>query len=262
MRFSKWHALGNAYLLVERAELDRALTPDVVRRLCDDRTGIGSDGLLEFLEATETDADVTVWNPDGTMAEFSGNGARIAAGWLASRTGATDVRLRVGERLVVARVDGRNVDLDAGLVEVRPPERLDVDGEEVELTRVSVANPHVVVRRPDPEREIGRYGPALERHERFPGGTNVQVVEVIDVDKLQLAVWERGAGRTRSSGSSAIAAAAAAVANGWCDAPVTVVLGDAGSLRVDLDDRFHARLTGPVEEICRGEVVADLPSRS
>jgi diaminopimelate epimerase len=259
MRFSKWHALGNAYLLVERAELDRPLTPSLVERLCDDRTGIGSDGLLEVVEADGTSADVTVWNPDGTVAEFSGNGARIAAGWLAGRTGATDVRLRVGERAVAARVDGGDVELDAGRVEVGPPERLDVGGTELELTPVSVGNPHAVARLRDPEGEIERYGPAIERHERFPDGTNVQLVDVLGPHELAVAVWERGAGRTRSSGSSAVAAAAAAVVNGWCEPPVTVVLAAAGELRVDLDEDLRARLTGPVEEICRGELVADLP---
>jgi diaminopimelate epimerase len=258
MRFSKWHALGNAYLLVERAELERPLTPLLVERVCDDRTGVGSDGVLEIVDADGTSGAVTVWNPDGTTAEFSGNGARIAAAWLADRTGASDVRLRVGERAVAARVDGREVELDVGQVEVGPPERLKLDGEELDFTPVSVGNPHAVVRRRHPEREIERYGPLIERHERFPGGTNVQFVDVRRSDAVVVAIWERGAGRTRSSGSSAVAAAAAAVANGWCQSPVTVVLGEAGELRVDLDDRFCARLTGPVEEICRGELVADV----
>ncbi len=259
MRFSKWHALGNAYLLVERAELDRPLTPLLVERVCDDRTGVGSDGVLEITGVDGTSGEVTVWNPDGTVAEFSGNGARIAAGWLAGRTGATDVRLHVGERAVAARVDGRDVELDVGRVEAGPRETLDLDGDEVEFTPVSVGNPHAVVRRRPREGDIERYGPMIERHERFPRGTNVQFVDVVAPDELMVEIWERGAGRTRSSGSSAIAAAAAAVANGWCRSPVMVVLRGAGDLRVDLDDRFHARLTGPVEEICRGDVVAELP---
>jgi diaminopimelate epimerase len=255
VRFSKWHALGNAYLLVERAEVGRSLEPEEVERLCDDGTGIGSDGVLE---AVGEDVFL-VWNPDGSRAEFSGNGARIAAGWLLDRTGAAEVRLRVGERDVAARRRGRRVELDVGAVEVGRPERLDLYGEELEFTPVALGNPHAVFRRPRLEGELDRLGPLIERHERFPGGTNVQFVDGVGGHELRLEVWERGAGRTRSSGSSAVAAAAAAVANGWCDAPVNVVLRGAGDLLVELDAKYAARLTGPVEEICRGETVARLP---
>ena len=95
MRFSKWHGLGNDYLLVERAELAVPLTPDRVRRLCDYHFGVGSDGILEIVSANGAEADVVIWNPDGSTAELSGNGARIAARWLARRSGRDAVRIRV-----------------------------------------------------------------------------------------------------------------------------------------------------------------------
>src|SRR3954469_3583094 len=98
MRLSKWHALGNAYLLVERAELAEPLTPARVRRLCDRALGVGSDGLLEIVTVDGADAGLVIWNPDGSTAELSGNGARIAAAWLARRTSSQRVALRVGER--------------------------------------------------------------------------------------------------------------------------------------------------------------------
>jgi diaminopimelate epimerase len=228
MRSSKWHALGNVYLLVEQAE---ALTPERARELSRD-----TDGVLEV-----SGNHVTVWNPDGSVAEMSGNGARIAAAWLARETGERGVALRVGERDVTATVDGDNVTLDVGRVDVG--ERETVDG--IELTPVSVGNPHAVVRH-DPA-DIRRLGPQLENHERFPERTNVQLVRVDGEHDLTVAVWERGAGETTASGTSAVAAAAAAVANGWCASPVTVHM-PGGDLYVELAGG-NARLTGPAVEL-------------
>jgi diaminopimelate epimerase len=138
-------------------------------------------------------------------------------------------------------VDGDNVTLDAGRVQVGELEELD----DIRLNPVSVGNPHAVVRH-DPG-EIRRLGPHLENHPRFPERTNVQLVRVDGEHDLTVAVWERGAGETTASGSSAIAAAAAAVANGWCTSPVTVHM-PGGDLYVELDGD-EARLTGPAVEL-------------
>src|SRR5512133_4065229 len=102
MQFSKWHGLGNDYLLVERAELSVPLTPDRVRRICDYHFGVGSDGILEVVSANGAEAEIVIWNPDGSTAELSGNGTRIAARWLARRSGAGEVRIVVGPRELVA----------------------------------------------------------------------------------------------------------------------------------------------------------------
>ena len=254
MKFSKWHALGNAYLLIQRAEAGGPLARELVERLCDVGTGVGADGVLEVVRASASEADIVVWNRDGSRAEFSGNGARIAAGWLSARSGRGEVRLHVGEREVVARRRGGAIELELGAVSVGGLEPLGVDGDELEFVPVSVGNPHAVFRRPALAGELDRYGPLIARHERFPAGTNVQFVSVEDRVTLRLEVWERGVGRTRSSGSSAVAAACAAVVHGWCEAPVTVRLPGAGELLVDLDSEGWVRLSGPVEEICRGEV--------
>jgi len=142
--------------------------------------------------------------------------------------------------------------LDVGAVEVGETETISVGSEQVELTPVSVGNPHAVIRR-EPERaELLRLGPLVETHERFPERTNVQLVRVDNPNELTVGVWERGAGETLSSGTSAVAASAAAVANGWCESPVTVHLAG-GDLLVELTDG-NARLTGPVEEICLVEL--------
>jgi diaminopimelate epimerase len=253
MKLSKWHGLGNDYLLVEQAELPIPLTPERVKRICDYHFGVGSDGILEVVSADDDTAEVIIWNPDGSVAELSGNGTRIAARWLARRADADEVRILVGPRMVLARLRGeRDVEQEMGAVDVGTPETIDVDGEAVELTPVSVGNPHAVIQRLPDRSELLRLGPLVENHARFPERTNVQLVRVDGDHELTVGVWERGAGETLSSGTSAVAASAAAVANGWCESPVTVHLAG-GELRVELEDG-QARLTGPAEEICTVEL--------
>jgi diaminopimelate epimerase len=252
MRFSKWHAFGNSYLLVERADAGRPLAADDARQLCDRGVGIGSDGVLEVVSADGDRAEVVVWNPDGSTAELSGNGTRIAAAWLAARSGLDAVTIAVGSREVAARVGDDEIETDVGIAEIGEIETLDLNEEQVEFTPVSVGNPHAVVRG-DPA-EIRRLGPLVERHHRFPERTNVQLVRVDGPDELTVAVWERGAGETRASGTSAVAAAAVAVASGWCDSPVTVHV-PGGDLVVRLDAENRATLVGPAVEICRGELL-------
>ena len=239
----KWHALGNTYLLTEQAENAAPLTPEQAAAACDEGD---SDGVLEVLSATDDELTVLIWNPDGSLAEMSGNGTRIAAAWLAQRSGESDVQVRVGPRTVRAliRADGL-VEQELGEVEVGRPETLDVEGESLEVTPVSVGNPHAVVRLEHDRGDLLRLGPLLERHPRFPDRTNVQLVEVEDPHDLRVSVWERGAGETSASGSSAVAAAAAAVAHGWCESPVTVRL-PGGELLVEL----HGR-SGPAHGPCR-----------
>ena len=253
MRFSKWHGLGNDYLLVERADIGSPLDVPLVRRLCDYHLGIGSDGVLEIVAVNGTRAEIVIWNPDGSQAEMSGNGTRIAARWLARRADASDVHIAVGLREVTARVrDGLEVETDMGRVAVGLSETLEVDATQLEFTPVSVGNPHaVIVREPD-RAELLRLGPLVENHPRFPDRTNVQLVRIDSPRELTAAVWERGAGETLSSGTSSVAAAAAAVANGWSQSPVTVHLAG-GDLLVELEGG-RARLAGPAQEICSVEL--------
>jgi diaminopimelate epimerase len=256
IRLAKWHALGNDYLLAERASLPAPLTPAGVRVLCDYHRGVGADGILEVVAVSEAEAEVVIWNPDGSTAELSGNGTRIAARWLARRNGLEQVRIRVGPRTVSATMlGGLDVETEMGEVDVTEPEAIDVAGEAIELTPVSVGNPHAVIQRdPDPA-EVRRLGPLVERHERFPERTNVQLVRVDGPHDLTVGVWERGAGETLASGTSAVAAAAAAVAHGWCESPVTAHL-PGGDLRVAFSDN-EAWLTGPAQEICTIELAQE-----
>ena len=245
MSFSSWQALGNTYLLAERAELGGPLTPERVREVCDGR----ADGVLEVLSADENAAEIVIWNSDGSTAELSGNGTRIAARWLAERTGADEVRIRVGDREIHARMlGGADVETSLGTVEVGEIETLDLGSELVEITPVSVGNPHAVIRREPESEELKRVGPLVENHPRFPERTNVQLVRVDGLHDLTVAVWERGAGETSASGTSAVASAAAAVANGWSESPITVHM-PGGDLRVTLDADNRATLVGPAERL-------------
>ena len=230
MRSSKWHALGNTYVVVERDDAD-SLDAERARELARD-----ADGVLEVVATGEADVEIVVWNPDGSVAELSGNGTRIAAAWLAGRTGARKVEVRVGDRVVVARIlDDGEIEQELGPVEVGPPETV----EEITFVPVSVGNPHAVVEG-DPD-EIGRVGRLLETHVRFPDRTNVQVVHVDAPGEVTARVWERGVGETTASGTGAVAVAAATHAEGD-----VLVHFPGGDLRVRLEGG-RAFLTGPAE---------------
>ena len=230
MRSSKWSAHGNIYLLVE----DERLTPERARELSAQHQ---TDGVLEVVSVEGVEAEIVIWNPDGSRAELSGNGTRIAARWLADRSGAGEVRIRVGERVTQARITGELVEQELGPVEVGPAERL----QGIEFVPVSVGNPHAVVEG-DPA-EIERIGPLLERHARFQDGTNVQVARVDGPGRVTARVWERGVGETSSSGTSAVAVAAATQGEGE-----TSVTFPGGTLRVTISGG-KASLTGPAERL-------------
>ncbi len=204
------------------------LTPALVREHVRD-----ADGILEVVSHDRASVDVRIWNPDGSQAEMSGNGTRIAARWLAAQTGAREVTVTVGAREVRTRMlDDDLAEQDLGEVKVAPAE--EIAG--LAVVVVDVGNPHAVVEA-DPA-ELPRIGPLLETHERFPRRTNVQVARRTGADEIEARVWERGVGETASSGSSAVAVAAA-----FGFAPATVRF-PGGTLAVRFEDG-RAFLTGP-----------------
>lgn len=223
MRSSRWNAQGNVYLVTE----ETPLSPEAVRAEVGD-----ADGILEVVSAGPDWVDIAIWNPDGSSAELSGNGTRIAARWLAALTGAESVTVRVGAREVRARMlDETLVEQDVGPVEVSDAE--EIDG--IRFRAVLVGNPHAVVEG-DPA-ELPRIGPLLETHRRFPARTNVQVARWHG-EEIEARVWERGVGETASSGTSAVAVAAA------LEATEATVRFPGGPLHVRLADG-RALLTGP-----------------
>lgn len=232
---SRWEALGNVYLVTERGDLDA----DAART-----ESAGTDGILQVLAHGDDWMDIRIWNPDGSTAELSGNGTRIAARWLAEQTGAEQVVVRVGTREVVARMlGGPDVEQELGAVEVGGLEVLYLGDEPIVFNPVSVGNPHAVVRRVPDRDELLRIGPLIETHPRFPERTNVQLALREAPRAVRAVVWERGAGETASSGTSAVAVAAAVVGEG-----ATVVRFPGGELRVRIE-RGQAFLTGPAERV-------------
>jgi diaminopimelate epimerase len=219
MTSSRWHAHGNVYLVAETDEY--TMDPEL-------------DGVMQILDIDGDDVTVAIVNPDGSLAEMSGNGTRIAAAWLMDRTGSDLARVHVGPRLVeVRRVGERLYESDMGEVQVGPRET--VDG--IELTPVDVGNPHAVVHG-DPA-DLPSVGPLLETHPRFPNRTNVQVARIDGPGEVTARVWERGVGETMASGSSAVAVAAATHGKGD-----VLVHFPGGDLRVRLSGG-RATLVGP-----------------
>lgn len=233
MRSSRWRAAGNEYLLIERDKGCGALGAEHVRGLCRE----WGDGVLEVVRADEGEVEIIIWNADGSTAEMSGNGTRIAARWLAEKTGAQNVRVRVGPRVVGARIRGDEVEQELGEVSVLERERI----AGLDVTPVSVGNPHAVVMG-DPD-DLPLVGPLLETHPRFPERTNVQIARIESPGVVRARVWERGVGETASSGTGAVAVAAATQGEGE-----VVVRFPGGDLRVRLEGG-RAWLTGPAERV-------------
>lgn len=269
MDFAKYHALGNDYVVIEAAELTEPLSPARARRLCDRHRGIGSDGVL--LREPGAAERVRILNPDGSEAEKSGNGLRIFARYLFDRGLVSgepfDVETAGGRVSCRVEAGGRRVSVDMGPVRfdstaipvTGPPrevlrEPIRVAGLDLEFSAATVGNPHCVILRDraDPL-EAQRLGPLLEVDPRFPRRTNVQLVHVVGSRRLRVEVWERGAGYTLASGSSACAAAAVAHRLGLAEARVEVEM-PGGTLEVELSQDFRARLTGAVTRVAEGRI--------
>ncbi len=274
MRFHKYQALGNDYLILEH---DPASGPSsaLVQRLCDRHYGVGSDGILVAGPDSDQGYALRIFNPDGSEAEKSGNGLRIFARylWDIHRVNEEPFHVLTKGGLVRCRVqdDGHAVTVDMGpasfdstKIPVIGPRR-DVVSEEIEVggkvlrfTGVTVGNPHCVIHAKEvAPADAMRLGPLLERHARFPNRTNVQFVEVIDRNRIKIEIWERGVGYTLASGSSSCAAAAASVRLGLCAADITVVM-PGGELSIFVSSDFSVRMTGPVARVAEGSISTDL----
>jgi diaminopimelate epimerase len=264
----KYQALGNDYLVLDLpAELDEVVA--LLPLLCDRNRGLGSDGLLAFDPAAMS---VRIFNPDASEAQKSGNGLRIAAAHAVLEHGAADqFELRTVGRSNPVRVLARNgaeivSELDIGRPSFRAadlPARFDGDPERVHLeTRagsieamlVSVGNPHCVVfSQPATKERCLELGPQLENHPAFPERTNVQLFEVIDRGRVRIEIWERGAGYTLASGTSASAVAAACMRAGLIDDRVTVQMAG-GDLEVRREPSGSLVQSGPARRVYRAQV--------
>jgi diaminopimelate epimerase len=273
LQFQKWQALGNDYIIVEQEKLPFELTPARVRRLCAAHTGCHSDGVLLLSRSTARGvaAHLRIFNPDGSEAELSGNGAREAIlyvyreGW--ANGDAFSIETAAGE-IRPTIIDERTCAIEIGTARLQsanfpsggPDGRgtLTTAGRDLEFQHVNVGNPQCVI-------EVGReleqlnlalLGPEIERHELFPNRTNVAFIRVDGEHAVTARIFERGVGETLSSGTGASASAVTAVLRG-AKSPVTVHL-DGGELEVAVGSGLEVTLTGWAEPVFKGELSDEL----
>jgi diaminopimelate epimerase len=272
MRFEKWQALGNDYLIVEQEALPWELDPGRVEWLCDPHFGVGADGVLLLSRSDDPElvAALRIFNPDGSEAELSGNGAREAIlylrrhGWtdedsFAIGTAAGPIRPTITGELTCSVEMGRastaSKDFPSGPEDGRG--RLESGGREWSFQHVSIGNPQCAILVADglEDLDLGEIGPGIEANPLFPNRTNVSFFTV-DGDRVRARIFERGVGETLSSGTGASGAGVAAFLRG-APSPIVVEL-DGGELEVEIGEGLAVRLTGWAEPVYAGELSAEL----
>jgi diaminopimelate epimerase len=268
--FTKYHALGNDYLVIDPKDLSSPLTTEQVKTICHRNYGVGSDGiLLGPLPSKNAPFGLRIFNPDGSEAEKSGNGLRIFSRylWDKKRVGKDEfaietpggvVRATVTERGKVVRVEMGKISFWSDEIPVVGPRRevineaIHLRGQKFNFCAATVGNPHCVLPLPKISADLARQiGPLLETHARFPKRINVQLLKVIDRANIQIEIWERGAGYTLASGSSSSAAAAVAHKLGLCDRSITVHM-PGGRIQIEIGDDFTIEMTGGVTKVAEG----------
>jgi diaminopimelate epimerase len=276
MRFAKYHALGNDYIVIDPNDLPSPLTTDQVKRICHRNFGVGSDGiLLGPLPAGDAKCALRIYNPDGSEAEKSGNGLRIFSRYLWDRkiVGDEEFAIRTPGGLVRSTVfdNGRSVRVEMGrvsfwsdIIPMTGPrrevlnEKFTVGGREFVFCAANIGNPHCVLPLGDISESMARqFGPLIETHASFPNRTNVQFLKVLDRRNIQLEIWERGAGYTLASGSSSSAAAAVAHKLNLCDRSISVHM-PGGIIAIEIGEEFSIRMTGPVVKVADGMVALEM----
>jgi diaminopimelate epimerase len=276
MKFSKYHALGNDYLVLDPADCPSVPDTPRIQRICHRNFGVGSDGILYGpLPSAKAPFALRIFNPDGSEAEKSGNGLRIFSRylWDGKRVGGEEFAIETLGGLVRSQVrdDGRSVRVEMGQVSfwsdripVTGPRR-EVLGEKIQVSEATftycaatVGNPHCVIPLPEVTAGMARtHGPGLEVHPNFPKRTNVQFMQVLDRSNIRIEIWERGAGYTLASGSSSSAAAAVAHKLGLCDRSITVHM-PGGRIRIDIKEEFSILMTGPVTRVAEGATAPEM----
>ena len=277
MEFLKYHALGNDYLVLtsENPEYAEAeLKVEQVRKICHRNYGLGSDGILVGGKDTSVNRfRLTIFNPDGSKAEKSGNGLRIFARSLWDRELVKELPFQImtSGGLVSAQVEssGKSVTVEMGSVTFQSDsipvtgksrevlnETLEINGEEILFCAATIGNPHcIVLNHKISAEEAGRIGPLLEIHPNFPNRTNVQLLEVLNRGTIRIEIWERGVGYTLASGSSSSAAAAVAHRLGFCDAEIAVLM-PGGQIDIAISENYEITMKGSVTRI--GKMSLDL----
>ena len=272
MKYSKYHALGNDYIVLNPDDVGRDLDSDQIRLICHRNYGVGSDGLLFGPSHSERcNFKLRIFNPDGSEAEKSGNGLRIFSRYLQDNNLVKDNTFTIetpgGPVKSQVSHDCRNVTVEMGVVSfestkipVTGPSRdvlnesIEIEGNSLTYCAATVGNPHcVVLCNSVSAQDAQRWGPIIEVDPRFPNRTNVQFMKVLDRKNIQIEIWERGAGYTLASGSSSAAAAAVAYKLGLCNSDITVHM-PGGALEIRLSQDFKATMTGAVTKVCEGTI--------
>ena len=260
MKFTKMHGLGNDYLYVY-GEAPENVT-ELSRILSERHLGAGSDGMIYISKSDIADFKMRIFNADGSEAKMCGNGIRCVGKYVYDK-GYTDKKfLRIetlsGIKHLTLQIVGskvKNVMVDMGKAEVEKPMSITIDGNEVVLIPVSVGNPHAVIFVNDIKTApLTTLGPKIEHHEVFPGGVNVEFVEVIEEDRLRMRVWERGSGVTLACGTGACASVMAAISANYCHYDETIFVElDGGILKIQIAVDNTIFMKEPAETIYEGE---------
>jgi diaminopimelate epimerase len=276
MKFYKYHALGNDYIILDSDEVHINLGEREIKAICHRNYGIGSDGiLLGTIKKATADFSLRIFNPDGSEAEKSGNGLRIFARYLLDmglvsvdpftiHTKGGDVRVQIkegGKRISVAMgivsFDSAKIPVTGVSGEVIN-QKMVVDGIELTYCAATIGNPHCVIIRDEiSQEETCRLGSQIEVMSCFPNRTNVQFVKIIDRNNIRIEIWERGAGYTLASGSSSSAAAAVACRLGYCDGNITVHM-PGGRLDITIADDYNVLMAGPVTRVAEGYISEEI----
>ena len=269
MKFAKYHALGNDYLVLDPKDATALPAEKDIVRICHRNFGLGSDGILYGPLPTEmADFGLRIMNPDGSEAEKSGNGLRIFARYLydigkvANDAFTIDtlggvVTCKISDGASSITVDMGKVSFAMDHIPVDGPEQADQDiGQQLAINGTNytvyladIGNPHCVVPLPAISAELAcKDGAAIEIDPTFPNRTNVQFLKVIDRNNIQIEIWERGAGYTLASGSSSSASAAVANRIGLCDRDITVHM-PGGKIAIEIGDDYAVRMTGPATRV-------------
>ena len=277
MHFTKYHGLGNDYLVIEPGDFSNPPDPAQIRKVCDRHYGAGSDGILLGPQPSEkADFGLRIYNPDGSMAEKSGNGLRIFSRYLwdqglLKRQGESSqpftvetpggvVRSQVFDNGRMVRIEMGQASFDSQIIPVSGPRRevvdelISLEGTIYHYCAVSMGNPHCVLLCSEVSPAMAtRLGPLVENEPRFPRRTNVQFLKVLDRENIEIEIWERGAGYTLASGSSSRAATAAAYRLGLVGERVTVHM-PGGELSIEIAPELWITMTGPVEKVFEGQM--------
>ena len=262
MRFHKYHALGNDYLVLDPEDVNQLPNEADIVRICHRNFGLGSDGILYGPLPTEkADFGLRILNPDGSEAEKSGNGLRIFARYLYDNGRVAEAPFTVDTPggIVTCSISPKaeSITVDMGTVlfgsppsaEADPVHQITINGTDYKAYRADIGNPHCVIPLHEISAELAcRDGAVLETHPDFPHRTNVQFLQVIDRNNIRIEIWERGAGYTLASGSSSSAAAAIAHRIGLCNEDITVHM-PGGRIGIQIGPGYAIRMTGPATHV-------------